>query len=661
MLLTLFVAIASCDSDDSDEPPALPTIAASAVPAPMEAVAPTAAPVPDRARQAAATERAEPFPRAIEAAPAPPARSLRRSAVPGPSQKRSAPQKVMPDLAPRAHQRSSAPLQRRSAELAATAKQRAAAEALRGREQAEQARRTARASALTKDLARRGDEPRLPFVPRHDADDRFAELRILEHSSVSDMTFYDYGVNPTIATDENPVSTFAVDVDSASYGVARSYLQKRSMPDEAAIRVEEMINAFDYAYAAPEKEPFLVQAEAFPSPNRKGYHVLHVGIKGRELSMDQRKPAALVFVVDVSGSMEGDNRLGLAKRSLTMLTRQLDGRDSVGVVVYGSNARAVLEPTRASQEGKRRIVDAIAGLSTEGSTNVEAGLELGYAMAARQAGTGASARVILCSDGVANVGATAAETILARVKAHADRGVTISTIGFGMGNYNDVLMERLADKGNGNYAYVDNIEAAQRVFVEQLAATLEVIAKDVKIQVAFDKNQVARYRLLGFENRMLDQRDFDNDRVDAGEIGAGHTVTAMYEIKLRKGSGDGAIGTLRVRYKAPTGNRSDLVERAMPMSIVRGSYSGASAPTKLSMVVAAFAEKLRGSYWARNQSYRDILKLWDEIPESLRLRQDVAELRSLIVTSSTLDQRGDRFAALLPVAKMDFDRVPVLY
>jgi Ca-activated chloride channel family protein len=521
------------------------------------------------------------------------------------------------------------------------------------------ARKKARARLVAEAQRRRDDDRRLPFIPHRDTD-RFAQLRVLENDGAAGMTFYDYGVNPTISTEEEPTSTFAVDVDSASYGMVRSYLQKGTMPDEAAVRVEEMINAFDYAYAAPDKEPFLVQAEAFPSPNRKGYHVLHLGLKGRDLTLDQRKPATLVFVIDVSGSMEGESRLGLVKRSLTMLTRQLDGRDTVAVVVYGSDARMVLDATPATQEGKRRIIDTIAALSTEGSTNVAAGLELAYTVAGRHSGEHVTTRVILCSDGVANVGPTGADGILARVKEHADRGVTISTIGFGMGNYNDVLMEQLADKGNGNYAYVDNIDAAQRVFVEQLSATLEVIAKDVKLQVVFDPATVSRYRLLGFENRLLDKRDFDNDHADAGEIGAGHTVTAIYEVKLKSGAPGGNLGTLRVRYKPPTGSNSQLLEKHVPASIVRGAYKDASAPTKLSMVVAAFAEKLRGSYWARNQSYEGILKMWDEIPEALRLRQDVAELRTLIQTARSMDTRVDRFEELLPVARMDFDRVPVL-
>jgi len=489
--------------------------------------------------------------------------------------------------------------------------------------------------------------------------DDFDSVRVVTEAPAS-MTFQDYGVNPTIATADNDTSTFAVDVDTASYSVARAHLQKGQLPTEAAVRVEEFINAFDYAYQAPKSEPFLVQAEVFPSPNRTGYHVLHIGIKAREVDEESRKPANLVFVIDVSGSMQGTQRLGLVKRALTMLTGELDGRDSVGIVVYGSEARVVVQPTRASRTGKQIITQAIARLRTEGATNVQAGLELGYRVVAANLGKGRVNRVILCSDGVANTGATEAEQILKRVAREANRGVTISTVGFGMGNYNDVLMEKLADKGNGNYSYVDGPRQARKVFVEQLSGTLEMVAKDVKIQMVFDEKAVSRYRLLGFENRMLDRKDFDNDRVDAGEIGAGHTVTAMYELKFRARHGRKNFGTLKVRYKAPEGSRSRLTEQAIPTSIVRNSYGKSSAPTKLSMVSAAFAEKLRGSYWARNMSYDHILKLWNQIPPGLQARADVQELRSLIISARSLDTRGDRYEKLVPVAMMDFDRVPVL-
>lgn len=498
------------------------------------------------------------------------------------------------------------------------------------------------------------------FQSNPDLDPGFADIRVMERERPGGMTFRDWGVNPTVATRDQSVSTFGVDVDTASYNMARAHLNRGKLPDERAIRVEEMINAFDYAYQAPTDEAFLVQAEVFPSPNRRGYHVLHLGVKAREVSAAERKPANLVFVVDVSGSMRGAEKLGLVKRSLGLLVDQLDARDSVAIVVYGSGAHTVLSPTRTTAEGKDLVHSAIQSLRTEGSTNVQAGLSLGYEIAARRAGTGTVSRVVLCSDGVANVGATESSALLRNVSDRASRGVTISTVGFGMGNYNDTLMEQLADRGNGNYAYVDGIDVAQKIFVDRLAGTLEVVAKDLKVQMAFNPEAVGRYRLLGFENRMLKTQDFQNDRVDAGEIGAGHTVTAIYEIKLRDRNQRGALGTLRLRHKAPNGRRSRLTEREIPPSVIRSSYAQASAPTQLSMIAAGFGEKLRGSYWARNLSYADLLRWWDALPASLRDRAEVSELRSLIHTARNLDGRGDQFAEFVPIDEMDFDRVPVL-
>ncbi|MEM9862167.1 MAG: von Willebrand factor type A domain-containing protein [Myxococcota bacterium] len=491
-------------------------------------------------------------------------------------------------------------------------------------------------------------------------EDIFDDVQVVAQERPTGNFFRDWGVNPTIATRENAVSTFAVDVDSASFSMARSMLDRRQIPEPMAIRVEEFVNAFDYAYSAPENEPFRVQAEVFPSPNRRGYHVLHLGIKAREIDNEERKPVNLVFVIDVSGSMSGSNRLGLVKRSLAMLVDQLDGRDSVAIVTYGSSARTQLPPTRVSSRGRDRLHGVIATLSVEGSTNAQAGLELGYQLAARHRQRNAVNRVVLCSDGVANVGLTSAEALLSRVAREAESGVTITTAGFGLGSYNDNLMEQLADRGNGNYAYIDSADEARRVFVDQLRGTLEVVAKDVKIQMTFDSNVVERYRLLGFENRMLARQDFDNDRVDAGEIGAGHTVTAIYEIRLRENARAANFGTLRVRHKAPNGTRSRLTERRLPMSIVRGSYDAASAPTQLSMVAAGLAEKLRDSYWARNLSYSDLLRMWNQIPDGLREREDVRELGNMIRTAQSLDNRSDRFAQYVPVDRMDFDRVPVI-
>ncbi|HZO13872.1 MAG TPA: VWA domain-containing protein [Polyangiaceae bacterium] len=471
-----------------------------------------------------------------------------------------------------------------------------------------------------------------------------------------DMYFEHYGVNPTIDTAEQPRSTFAADVDNASYTMARAYLERGQLPVEAAVRVEEIVNAFDYGYEAPTSDVFAVHAEAAPSPNRKGYHVLHIGVKGKEVKRAARKAANLTFVVDVSGSMDSDNRIGLVKRSLGLLVDQLGEADKVGIVVYGSTARAVLEPTSAHD--KQRILRAIDGLRTEGATNAEAGIRLGYQMATRTFKEGGVNRVILCSDGVANVGMTGPDGLLDMIGRESNRGITISSIGFGMGNYNDVLMEKLANKGNGNYYYVDKLDEARRVFVDQLTGTLEVIAKDVKIQVDFDKSVVARYRLIGYENRALQAQDFDNDRVDAGEIGAGHAVTALYEVKLREGA-SGSLGTLRIRYKQPTGSESSLVEKKLSREVVRASTDELSSPTQLSLAAAQFAEKLRGSYWARNVSYEDITRRIDKL--SMRERTDVSELKQLVQRARQLDQRGDKFESQHgPIARMDFDRVPVL-
>lgn len=472
------------------------------------------------------------------------------------------------------------------------------------------------------------------------------------------MVLKDYGVNPTIETTAEPISTFAADVDTGSYTLARSYLERGVLPDEAAVRVEEFVNAFDYGYQAPKEQAFAVQVEAFPSPTRKGYHVLHVGVKAREVAKADRKPSHLIFTIDVSGSMASENRLGLVKKALGLLVNELDGRDKVSLVVYGSEAHVVLPPTPATQ--KESILAGIDALKPEGSTNVQAGLSLAYDLAMKGFVPGGINRVILCSDGVANNGVTNAGDIWQTVKGRASEGVTLSAIGFGLGNYNDVLMERLADMGDGHYAYVDKLDEAKRVFVENLTGTLQVVAKDVKLQLEFNPTIVERYRLLGFENRLLDKRDFANDKVDAGELGAGHSVTAIYEVKLKAQSDAQSFAIFRARYKQPVGGASQLVERALPTSVIRADRKSATPPARLSLVVSGFAEKLRGSYWARTLTWEALLAQVAELPPSLAQRPDVVELARLIRAAQTLDRRPDRFETKAPVATMDFDRLPVI-
>ncbi|AFE10895.1 von Willebrand factor type A domain-containing protein [Corallococcus coralloides DSM 2259] len=472
-----------------------------------------------------------------------------------------------------------------------------------------------------------------------------------------DMYFKGYGVNPTVDTEEERFSTFSVDTDTASYTLTRAYLERGSLPDEQAVRVEEFVNTFDYDYASATDAPFSVNVEGFPSPARKGYQVVHIGVKARDVSRDQRKPGNLVFVIDVSGSMNMENRLGLVKRSLRLLVDALDERDQVAIVVYGSTAHQVLAPTNASK--KAAILSAIDSLQPEGATNAQAGIELGYALAASHLVKGGINRIVLCSDGVANNGITEADGIWERVKDQAAAGVTLSTVGFGMGNYNDVLMERLAQVGEGNYSYVDKLQEARRIFVQNLTGTLQVVAKDVKLQVEFDRKTVSRYRLIGYENRLLTRQQFDDDRVDAGEVGAGHAVTALYEVKLRDPSQTN-FGTLRIRYKAPEGGSSKLIEKAMPVTLLRPAYEKAASPTRLSYVAAAFAEKLRGSYWARPLTYDALVSLWAELGTPLKNRQDVVELGELIRLAKKLDLREDRFESIAPVRTMDADRVPTI-
>ncbi|NMO14446.1 DUF3520 domain-containing protein [Pyxidicoccus fallax] len=483
-------------------------------------------------------------------------------------------------------------------------------------------------------------------TPRYDTSDK----------AFLEMYFQGYGVNPTVETEEERFSTFSVDVDTASYSLTRGYLDRGVFPDESAVRVEEFVNFFDYGYESGPDVPFAVHVEGFPSPSRPGYHVLHVGLKAREIPAAQRKPSHLIFTIDISGSMADANKLTVVKQALRMLVDALDERDRVSIVVYGSSARLVLPPTSVLHRDV--LLGAIDGLQVDGATNVQAGLDLAYSLAASHLLEGGINRVILCSDGVANNGVTNADGIWARVKDYAERGITLSTVGFGMGHYNDVLMERLSHVGEGNYAYVDRLEEAHRIFVQNLTGTLQVVAKDVKVQLEFDPRAIARYRMVGYENRILAKAQFADDSVDAGEVGSGHTVTAIYEVKLRGEAAVEDFATLRLRYKAPEGGSSREVVKVLPSRVLRPSYASAAPPTRLSYVAAAFAEKLRASYWMRPLTWEQLISLHEGVGEPLRGRADVAELGSLIRRAASLDRRKDRFEQLAPVRTMDFDRVP---
>ena len=422
------------------------------------------------------------------------------------------------------------------------------------------------------------------------------------NSAVYEDVFYkNHGTNPFIDTEDDSLSTFAMDVDTASYAVMRRYLRDGSLPPTDAVRVEEFVNAFDYNYDTPTEDAFAVHIEGAPSKFGEGkrLQLVRVGIQGRVIPDDKRKDAILTFVIDVSGSMATENRLGLVKRSLTLLVDQLRPTDKVGIVVYGSKARVVLPHTGI--ENREYILEAISNLAHDGATNAEEGLRMGYKLALKNSKSNHINRVILCSDGVANVGRTGPDAILKKIRNYVKEGVTLTTVGFGMGNYNDVLMERLANKGNGSYAYVDTIKEAKRVFVENLTGTLQVIAKDAKIQVEFNPKTVSRFRLLGYENRSLVHEDFRKDDVDAGEVGSGHSVTALYEIKLHENA-DGKLATVFIRHEDPDTHKVTEVNETISTHQLKETFEEASSEYQLVAAVAEFAEILRESFWAKKGS-----------------------------------------------------------
>ena len=445
-----------------------------------------------------------------------------------------------------------------------------------------------------------------------------------------DLTFFKhYGVNPFIDTEDDHFSTFAVDVDTASYTVTRKFVTDGNLPDPDSVRVEEFVNYFDYGYQRPTEEEgaFAIHMEGSPSPfGGENHWLMRVGLQGKDIAAESRKDATLIFTIDVSGSMEREDRLELVKKSLRLLVDELRPTDEVGIVIYGSSGQVLLEPT--SGEDKDEIKDAIDELRPGGSTFVADGLRLAYKMAVDNVEDGRITRVIVLSDGVGNVGDTGSGSILRQVQEHVDQGVTLTTVGFGMGNYNDVLMERLANDGDGSYHYVDELSEARRIFVEDLTGTLQVIARDAKVQVDFNPEVVSRYRLLGYENRRVADEQFRDDTVDAGEIGADHSVTALYELKLHDDA-DGILGTVFVRYQDPDSSEVLEISRTLQQSELSAGFEDASARFQLAAVVAEYAEILRESYWAQDGSLEDVVAQARRVQGLLPRGSDVAEFADL--------------------------------
>lgn len=436
--------------------------------------------------------------------------------------------------------------------------------------------------------------------------------------------------NPFLAARQNPLSTFSIDVDTASYSNVRRFLNQGQRPPAGAVRIEEMVNYFDYQYPPPSGDaPFSVNVEVAACPWNSAHKLARVGLKGREMPEQQRPASNLVFLLDVSGSMRDPNKLPLVQSAMKMLVEQLSEKDRIAIVVYAGATGLVLPSTSA--EDKQRILSALDRLQAGGSTNGGDGIQLAYDVAVENYVLGGTNRVILCTDGDFNVGVTNQSDLVQLIERQAESGVFLSVLGFGTGNLKDSTMEKLADKGNGNYGYIDTRQEARKVLVEQISGTLVTIAKDVKVQVDFNPGRVQSYRLIGYENRLLRAEDFQDDTKDAGEIGAGHTVTALYEIVppgaktsgaetnfagvdpskyqepggLAAAASSNELCTVRIRYKKPQGQQSE--EFNVAVTDAESSFAGASVEFRFAASVASFGMLLRNSEHAGSATFDDVL------------------------------------------------------
>ena len=443
-------------------------------------------------------------------------------------------------------------------------------------------------------------------------------------------------VNPIKQVAAEPVSTFSIDVDTASYSFVRRALNAGQLPAKDAVRVEELINYFPYDYPSPEsaETPFKPTVTVMPSPWNQGNQLVHIGVKGYDLQSAERPRANLVFLMDVSGSMQPSDRLPLVKNSLRMLVDELRPDDTVAIVTYASGSGICLEPTKIADKSK--ILAAIDRLGAGGSTAGAEGIQDAYRLAESNFDKTAVNRVILATDGDFNVGVTNHDELKGLIERKRDKGIFLSILGVGQGNYNDSLMQTLAQNGNGTAAYVDTLNEARKVLVDEASSTLFTIAKDVKIQIEWNSERVQEYRLVGYETRALRREDFNNDKVDAGDIGSGHTVTAIYEVtpvgaapmvdNLRYGKGqktasaeraepaaaaglDGEIGFLKLRYKLPKEDASKLVTLAIGDKTAAGRDEMAPLEARFSVAVAAFGQLLKGAPYLKSFTYDDVIAL----------------------------------------------------
>lgn len=459
--------------------------------------------------------------------------------------------------------------------------------------------------------------------------------------------------NPFVSTISNPVSTFSIDVDRAAYANVRRFLNQSQMPPPDAVRIEEMINYFDYDYEQPSAQhPFSTSLEMAQCPWNSGHYLMSIGLQGKDIEVEQVPASNLVFLLDVSGSMDQPNKLPLVKNAMHILMEKLRPRDRVAIVVYAGAAGMVLESTPCTPEGKDEIISAFENLTAGGSTAGGEGIELAYKIAKDHFITDGNNRVILATDGDFNVGTSSDGALERLIENKRDDGIFLTVLGVGMGNYKDSKMEKLSNAGNGNYAYIDNVLEARKTLGTEIWGTLFTIAKDVKIQIEFNPAQVKGYRLIGYENRMLNREDFDDDTKDAGEIGAGHSVTAIYEI-IPSDSDEEIPGhteleyqntqlvpsenmlTLKLRYKQPDEDESTLIEHRIKASEIESSEN-VSQNFRWAAAVTQFGLLLRGSEYRANASYSSVLEMANSAkgndPEGYR-----AEFIRLVKIAESLD------------------------
>jgi len=414
--------------------------------------------------------------------------------------------------------------------------------------------------------------------------------------------FGDLVYNNFVNTNEDNLSTFGIDVDTGSYTFGRKKINEGQLPPPASVRVEEYINYFRQDYPPPDDNPFAVYVDGARSPFRGDeFHLLRIGLQARNV-IDNTKPWNLTFLIDISGSMT--SRLDLVKQSLYILIDEMREGDLISVCTYAGGVRTILPPTSLSDADRESIKGMIGDLQAGGSTAMASGLQNAYQINREGFLPDGVNRILVCSDGDANVGPTSHDEMFELIRSYVEEGITLSTLGFGQGNYNDYGMEQLADMGNGNYYYIDSLTEAARLFTEELVGVMEVIAKDVKVQVEFNPEAVRRYRLIGYENRAIHDDDFKDETTDAGEIGAGHRVTALYEIELVDGvSGD--VGTVHLRYKQPSGHTDIPLDVVIPRHAVTAEFDQASRRFQFTAGVAEFAEILRESPYV-NTRFADV-------------------------------------------------------